>query len=416
MSITGALAQFVANAEPPASVNQTVRDAIADCFGCILAGSNSEVTQRVLGGLSSISLGPVSLYGRTETCSAGYAAMINAVSGHAYELDDWEEAGNTHPTVVLLPALLTAASLRQVSGRELLNAYAVGFEVIVRLGEAITLEHYARGFHATATLGTLGAAAAVSRLLKLDANDASNAIALSVSQALGYAAQFGTNAKPLQAGFSARAGLECGLMAANGITANLAAIEDVRGMLGLLGNFDQQRLDNAAGRLGKPWALEEYSIVFKPWPSCGYAHRLMTAALELRDRLGGKTEEIKRIAATQPDFHNAILLFDRPTTRNEALFSGPACIAQMLVTGELGLKECENRFWEAAEVDRLISITHFKAEPAKNPEINYDPEQPDMLTLTLKNGDSLQQSCTYPLGSPQNPMNAEQLAGKFAIQ
>ncbi len=395
MSIIQELAHFVANAEPPANARQTVRDAIADCFGCILAGSNSKVTNRALGGLSAVSCGPVLLYGRTETCSAGYAAMINAVSGHAYELDDWEEAGNTHPTVVVFPAMLAAASLRQVSGRELLNAYAVGFEVIVRLGEAITLEHYARGFHATATLGTIGAGAAVSRLLKLDATETSNAIALSASRALGYAAQFGSNAKPLQAGFSARAGLECGLMAANGITANPATVEGARGMLGLLGNFDQQRVDNASGQIGSPWALEEYSIVLKPWPSCGYAHRLMTAALELRGKLDGRTSEIVKVAATQPDFHNAILLYDRPTTRNEALFSGPACIAQMLVTGELGLKDCENRFWEAAEIDRLISVTDIQAEPAKNPEINYDPEQPDMLTLTLKNGDILQH-CEFP--------------------
>ena len=120
--------------------------------------------------------------------TAPAAALANGVAAHAWDLDDWEEPGNTHPTAVILPALLAAAE--HDAGRpgnwcarqtQMLTAYAIGTEVIMRLGEAISMSHYARGFHSTATLGAIGAAAAVARLLGLDPEKAGHALGLSVS-------------------------------------------------------------------------------------------------------------------------------------------------------------------------------------------------------------------------------------------
>ncbi len=146
MTLTATLARFVASADPPPSVTPTVACAVADCFGCILAGAGTNVVDRLLTALSAHTSGESPLFGSGRTLSPAYAAMVNAAAGHVHELDDWEELGNTHPTVVLLPALLASASMRASTGQQLLDAYAVGFEVIARLGEAMTLEHYVRGF------------------------------------------------------------------------------------------------------------------------------------------------------------------------------------------------------------------------------------------------------------------------------
>ena len=408
------LARFTATALPEHRAQDVIAPAVADCFGCILAGAESKVADRVVTSLAAYGAGQAPLYGRGQTISPLFAAQINAVAGHAWDLDDWEEPGNTHPTVVLLPALLAAAHIKTARGAELLAAYAVGAEIIMRLGEALTLDHYARGFHSTATLGTIGAAGAVARLLNLSEEQTAHALALSVSQATGYTLQFGSNAKPLQAGWAARGGLESALLAAQGVTGQPHVLDSNRGFAGLMGRFDAARFAQAMDRLAAPWALLDYGLVLKPWPSCGYTHRLMTAALDLRPKVKDRLTEITAIHARIPDFHAEILPFHLPTSRAEALFSAPACIAQTLVSGNLTLGDSEAGFWTLPEVARLINRTGLTAEPALHPDLNYDPEQPDVLVVELASGDRLEARCAYPLGAAQNPMTTDQLAAKFA--
>ena len=168
MNIAERLADFVVNADPDPRLTSVIRRAVADCFGCILVGADSEVAKRLSAALVPNSKGDSTLYGQNNSSNPSVAALINSAAGHAYDLDDWEEPGNTHPSVVIVPACLAVADMKQVSGADLLTAYAIGFEVIVRLGEAITLDHYKRGYHSTATLGAIGSTAAVSRIIGLD--------------------------------------------------------------------------------------------------------------------------------------------------------------------------------------------------------------------------------------------------------
>ena len=405
--MTSKLAAFVSTANLDEALTDMVRYAVVDCYGVILAGAKSDVAHRVATGLTIDGQGKVPVFGTEQTTAPGHAALVNAVAGHAYDLDDWEEPANTHPTVVLLPACLAAAHGQCVSGAELLGAYAVGFEVIVRLGEALTLDHYNRGFHSTATLGSIGAAAAVSRLLNLDHQATAHALSLAATQASGYTLQFGTHAKPLQAGFAARTGVESACLAKAGVTANPNLIESSRGFAGLLGDSD-----GSLKSLGKPWALSEYGIAFKLWPSCGYTHQLMTAAQCLRPQVVNRLDQIIEIEATLPDFHKQILPFDRPENYVQALFSAPACVAQILACGDLNIKDTAARFWEQPLVDQLIRRVRIKTEPAKNPLLNIDPQQPDRLRIHI-DGEVLEKTCAYPIGAPLNPVSKEQLGQKF---
>jgi 2-methylcitrate dehydratase PrpD len=405
------LARFVAEADPPAHLAPTVSRAVADCFGCILAGTQSDAAQSVRDALLPASAGNAAVYGTAHTATPACAAVLNAVAGHAYDLDDWEEPGNTHPTIVVLPALLAVAEVTRLTGQQVLAAYCAGFEVICRLGEAVTLDHYTRGFHSTATLGTIGAAAACARALDLTAGQTAHAMAIATSQAVGYTVQFGSSVKPLQAGNAARAGFEAALLARAGATGNLQVLDSDRGFNGLMGAGTPQTCLAALGKLGAPWALDEYGLLIKPWPSCSYIHRLMTIALSLREQAA--LQEIAEIHATMPDFHKAILPFDRPTTRTEALFSVPACTAQVLVTGNLTMADSADGFWNRPEVARLIEATTVTTVKPLNPHMNYDPEQPDRLDLILKDGRTLSGTCDYPLGSRHTPMSDAQFAGKY---
>ena len=413
------LAQFIATAHPTASTREIGIKAVADCYGCILAGAESDVAQKLWHSLGCFNIGNAPLFGVDKTTSPPFAAMINAAAGHAWDLDDWEEPGNTHPTVVLLPALLGGASVAAenditISGDDVLNAYCVGAEVIMRLGQAITLSHYERGFHSTATLGALGAAAAVSRLLNLDEHQISNALGFATSQATGYTSQFGSHAKPLQAAWPARAGLESACLALSGLNAKPDTLFSQRGFTGLMGSYDETRIHHMLSRLGQPWGFEQYGLVLKPWPSCGYTHRMMTAAMAVRDRVKDRLNTINSIELSIIDFHYAILPYDIPKTRIEALFSLPACTAQMLVHGELTLKNSEDAFWEESQVKKLVHLTKVESEAPQRPEYNYDPHQPDRIKINFSDGSSLENECAYPLGAAQNPMNDDVHALKFS--
>jgi len=406
-TLTEQFAEFSVAAEiSPTSFN-TVRHAVADCIGCILTGADSKVALRVRAGLEINGQGTVPVYGTRQTTSPGYAALANSVAGHAYDLDDWEEPASSHPTVVLLPACLAAAQLVKVSGQQLMTAYAAGFEVIARLGEAVTLDHYNRGFHTTGTIGAIGAAAAVSRLLDLDAASTAHALSIATSQSSGYTLQFGTNSKPLQAGFAARIGLESACLARSGATGRPDIIESERGFAGLMGVSGRPLKE-----LGNPWALDEYGLLLKPWPSCGYTHRLMTAALAIRPYLSDRLDKITAIHAAMPDVHKIILPYDQPQTREQALFSAPACIAQILLEGDLTLQNLADEFWKLPQIERLIEITDITTKHATNPLLNFDPQQPDILRVYIHD-EMIEQTCEYPLGAPQNPMSEESLERKF---
>jgi 2-methylcitrate dehydratase PrpD len=211
------------SAEPIAASVQSlefIRDALIDTYGCMLIGSRQAVTRKTHQAL--INCGHISgqgrarIYGTDYHATPGAAAMANAVSGHALEFDDWEVPGNTHISVLLFPAILAAGCDRSLSGRATIEAYLAGYETIARIGEAINLEHYDQGWHATATIGAIGVAAAVARLMRLDHEQTANALAIATSRALGYNAQFGSEAKPLQVGFAVEGGILAAHLAATG--------------------------------------------------------------------------------------------------------------------------------------------------------------------------------------------------------
>jgi len=421
------IAGLIAAADPIAMsgdrVTPILRPALIDNFGCILAGSTTPVVEKILSATASFSQGHGVIYRPHNAQSPlmrppPYAAMINAAAGHAWDFDDWEDPGNTHPTVVIFPALLAAsdhakAQGLKISGHHMMTAYAIGLEVIMRLGKTVTLSHYQRGFHATVTLGALGAAAASARLLGLSQTESAYTLGIAASQATGYTMQFGTDTKPLQAGFAARAGLEAALFAQSGMTSSPQVITDQRGFAGLMGDINEERLRDLTHRLGEEWMLAEYGLVLKPWPSCGYTHRMMTAAQSLHADLRDRIQDIETITLTIVDFHFEILPYHHPDTLMQALFSLPACTAQMLCHGQLTLADGHDAFWERAMVQRLIERTKVIAKPARDPSQNYCAEQPDIITVTLKDKTKITASAVYPIGAPQNPMGQDAIAEKF---
>ena len=130
-------------------------------------------------------------------------------------------------------------------------------------------------------------------------------MSFAISMASGYICQFGSHAKPIQAGHAARVGIEAAFLAQAGLTGQSHVLDHPRGQAALMGGLKSDLLEAALKKLGKPYALAEYGLVLKPWPSCGYTHRIMTCAMRMRARV--QSNQIDRIDLYLPDFHAAVL-------------------------------------------------------------------------------------------------------------
>jgi 2-methylcitrate dehydratase PrpD len=185
------------------------------------------------------------------------AALVNGTAAHALDYDDVNVAITGHPTAVILPAVLALAEARRASGADLIAAFVAGYEVACRAGRYLGDAHYERGFHASATAGVVGVAAACGRLLRLNEAQMQTALALAATQAAGLKCMFGTMAKPLHAGLAARNGL---------MAARLAALD-----------FD--------GGHGKLEAPQGYGAALSPSPDAAAALATPAGGMHIRNRL-----------------------------------------------------------------------------------------------------------------------------------
>lgn len=286
LQATEALAAWVADpARDPVTDRALTcaKHAVLDWFGVALAGSREPLMKALLDdALSHGEAGEAPVVGLHSRLSPSFAALVNGAASHALDYDDINKRMRGHPTVAVLPALLAAPRSGKPSGRDLLDALTAGVEAACIVGEMMGVEHYTHGFHATATVGTIGAAAGVARLLGLDGARTATAIGLAATQAAGLRAMFGTMAKPLHAGKAAMNGLLAARWAAAGLTANKNVLEDPLGFGPVFSpGFRPRpvRPDPAA-----PFGIEQN--IFKRHAACYYTHSTIEAVRYLMATAG----------------------------------------------------------------------------------------------------------------------------------
>ena len=409
------LASFCAETtfKPDEALISLIGMALIDTVGCFLSGANQQVSIMAQKAFSDLGPATAPVFGTTIRTEPSKAALLNAVAGHAVEFDDWEMVGNTHPSNVLFASILAAAGDRPVSGKAVMDAYLAGFEVIARLGEAINFEHYDQGWHATGTLGAIGAAASISRLWGLNAEQTANALSIATSRAIALTSQFGSDTKPLQAGFAAETGIVAARLAAQGLTGQPDILDAPKGFFALTGHRDTARHAAAMEKLGTMPALEEHGLVFKLYPSCGYSHRLIDCAVELFNGGTVNPDDIDKITLHLPTLHAAVVPFIQPENRPQALFSLPFCVSVALTSGDVMLADFDSERWRDPAIRALIGKTEIVPFKPQRPELNYAPQDPDRLDVLLGDGTTHTATVVYPKGSPPNPASEQRLIEKF---
>ena len=229
--------------------------AFIDTVACMLAGADDPAARRARATTARWGAGDATICGTPTRQAEPWAALANGTAAHALDYDDVLEIANAHVSAVLVPAILALGEERQAAGEDCLDAFIVGVEIMARLGEAMNMTHYFLGWHTTLTLGSISAAAAAARLLKLDAARASAAISIATSMASGLKLHLGTMTKPIHAGLAAKNGILAAAMAESGVTAAEDIFEGERGFVALFAGTPIARLDDALEKLGAPPAI-----------------------------------------------------------------------------------------------------------------------------------------------------------------
>ncbi|HKB09721.1 MAG TPA: MmgE/PrpD family protein, partial [Vicinamibacterales bacterium] len=342
--------------------------------------------------------------------SPSNAALANGTAAHALDFDDMCFVSLAHPSAPLVAAALAAGEVCRARGGALLDAYVVGFEVEARLGRAMNPRHYQRGWHCTATLGSIGAAAAAARLFGLSEAQASHALAIAASEASGLKENFGTMVKPLHAGLAARNGVLAAQLARAGLTASAAAIEGEQGFLAAM-DGEQRSLERVAGDLGERWEIVETGITVKLYPSCAGTHPTLDALLDLRRRHGFSAGDVDAVEIGVDPIVPTILIHDRPATGLEGKFSMPFCAAAALVHGEVGIAT----FDEAHLQDEAIRAVQQRVAIRVDPTL--DAAAPALtqsrVTVRLRDGRVLTEEANGARGYPARPASDRELSAKF---
>lgn len=386
--------------------------ALLDTLGCICLGSDRPPPIVALRAVSDSSIGPSLIIGTRTRLAPDAASFVNATAAHALDFDDWDVPANSHPSAVLIPTLLALAEKSGASGREVLDAYIVGLEVIVRLGEAVNMNHFYRGWHTTATLCVFGSAAASARLLKLDQSATAAALGIAVSMAAGNHCQIGTMTKPLHAGFSAKNGILAAMLGGSGATSSGEAFE-LGFAVSHCGGIEHTRFPALASKLGNPVAIEEHGLVIKRYPSCGYTHRIVDGVIDLCRRHQIRPKDIATITATIPQHFLNALRYRVPKDEREALFSLPYCVSAAAHDRALSFDHFTPSAVSTRPVIDFIQQVHVETYIAKDPNANMDASTPDTIKIELKDGTVLEERIDYPVGMPPKEIKQTDLETKF---
>jgi 2-methylcitrate dehydratase PrpD len=421
MGLTQEVVSFVAKTryrDIPPEVIRMAQGFILDGVGVILAGS-TEKGSRILQAHIRQSGGKpeATVVGTSSMAPVAKAALANGNSGHAMDYDDTQLSTSkegvygllTHPTVPVFVAALAVGEKYGVSGQDVLLAYILGVEVECRIADAINPRHYQSGFHSTATIGGLGAAMAVGKLLGLKEEALARALALAASMASGLRENFGTMTKPLHAGRAAENGVVAAQLAENGFTSAHNILEAQRGFFNAMaGGYDETKI---LGRLGHPYFMQEPGISIKPYPSGSLSHPAQDLILDLVKRHDLHAEEIEAIeVGTNSNVPNA-LIYPMPKTALEGKFSIPFCMAIGVLERKAGIAQFTDRKVRDPKVVELMKrVTLYVDQELE--ALGYDQVR-SRVRVRLKDGRVIERRADVARGHPLKPMSWAEIGEKF---
>jgi 2-methylcitrate dehydratase PrpD len=421
MAATEKIARFIVGIGyeniPGDAVEKAKRTAL-DCLGAALAGVVEPVGQTITGYVTKLGGPPqASVFGAGLKVSVQDAALANGAIAHALDYDDCGVKIG-HPSVLVLPAVLSLGEHLGASGQDILTAYILGLEIEGKMALHADFKLMQARLNHQTWYGSIGACAACAKLLRLDVDKTRMALGIAANFACGLSANHGSMAGAMAAGNACRNGVVAALMAQEGFTANPNIIEAKNGFYDTLvgpGHYDAERM---ADGLGKPFYIESPGIGLKKYPSCYHTHRALDGVFQLIGEHRLSDKDIAEVDVGTSERAMRVLAFSEPATPYQAKFSMPHCIAAAVVDHQVTLDTFTSHKME----DRGILETRKKVH-LSFPDVPIWPGLADVgpdtefvgnpVTIRTTDGRSYSARVDIPHGDPALPLTDEELLAKY---
>lgn len=397
----------------PVPVVEYAKLLVLDYLASAMAGYKvnqkfNKIAQEVIGGMGGKPESTVFFGG--GHLPVAHAAFLNAVYGHGADLDDGHRTAQGHAGVTVIPAVLALAELKRASGKDIITAIVAGYDIYVRLSNAIMPSHFFRGFHGTGTVGAVAAGAAAAKILGLSEDGTRRSISLAAVQASGLfeVTESGQMAKPINPGNAVRTGILSALFAQAGSDAPLEPLEGKKGFLRAFA--DQVNLEPMLNDLGKKFMITTCYI--KIYPACRHIHAPVDIAIALRKKGLPPPEQIEKIKIYiyPAAIFNAGQISE-PDDEDGAKFSITYATATALLTGNFTLDDLEATRSMSDEVRACIRKMELVSTPElENRETNIRGAR---IEVIQKDGSVLTSSVDLPKGDPEVPLEVDDMRKKL---
>lgn len=407
-SIAERLADAVARSgEPPREI---VERLLIDVAGLCVAARNTDYVRAALAGWEAS--GGCTAIGHARSLDAGGAAFVNGTAAHGEDFDDTFEGGPVHAGAVIVPAVLALAERERLTGRDVLKGIAVGVELTCRASLVAPKLIHKAGFHPTAVLGAMGAAAAAGVVLGLPKNQFVNALGIAGSMASGiieYLAE-GTWTKRLHPGWAAQSGIRAADLARSGFVGPRTVFEGAHGLYHGFARTTSGDWGKLLESFGSRWVTS--SIAFKLYACGTMTHPYIDCARRLGSEIELQNIEEIVCEAAEGTLHRLwepLAAKQRPPNAYAAKFSQPYCIAAGFVLGHAGLEA----FTEERVADPRLRALAAKVRYEIDPDNPYPNEYTGHVRVKLRNGTILEERQPHLRGGAHEPLSRADIEEKF---
>ena len=398
-------------AAPSAAALHTCFRLAVDVVGLAVAARHTDYVAALVA--SAAGDGPATAFGHARRFGLYDAAMINGTAAHGEDFDDTFEGGPVHAGAVVVPAMLALAEARGLPPEATARGIAVGAELMCRLSLVAPQAIHKAGFHPTAVLGALAAAAGASAALSLDETRFAHALGTAGSLASGiieYLAD-GSWTKRLHAGAAAQAGLRAALLAEAGFVGPLTVLEGSHGFFRAFAPSRTPDFEPLMDGLGSAWIMEQ--IAFKPYACGTMTQPFVDCAVALAES-GVAAAEIETLLCrvgegTVHRLWEPLALKQAPPNGYAAKFSTPYCVAVGFLDKAAGLEQ----FTDSRAADPALRGLASRVVYEVDPNDEYPRNFTGTLIATLKDGRVLEFRKGHMRGGAREPLTDEELSAKF---
>jgi 2-methylcitrate dehydratase PrpD len=407
-SISEKLADAIAGAgEAPREIMEKL---LIDVAGLCVAARNTDYVRAALAGWEAS--GGCTAIGHARTLDSGGAAFVNGTAAHGEDFDDTFEGGPVHAGAVIVPAVLALGEREGIPGKSALRGIAVGVELTCRASLVAPKLIHKAGFHPTAVLGAMGAAAAAATALGLPKKQFVDALGIAGSMAAGiieYLAE-GTWTKRMHPGWAAQSGIRAADLARSGFVGPRTVFEGEHGFLHAFANTTKGAWDRLVDGFGQSWVTE--TVAFKLYPCGTMTHPYIDCARRLAKKV--KLEDIEEVVceAAEGTLHRLwepLAAKQRPPNAYAGKFSTPYCIAAGFVLGNAGL----DAFTDARVADPRLRSLAAKVRYEVDPDNPYPDEYTGHVRVKMKDGSVLEERQAHIRGGKHEPLSRADVEDKF---